>query len=281
MDADNYQKKEFVLLKNALINTITDFLDRGLPLRRITLVASLLKDCNVEVNEKNRLIQRILNEQKDDGGWVDCEDSAWALFFISGFNELDTQIKKSQKWLYDEKCSENGWGFCKRDKSCIPISSQILYFLSDLFPNPEFMLWVEQEWNKDINSPVNLNYKAAWYLISYCKFYHRINLSSELFATTLEYLIAEQRPDGSWGPWRDHPAHSECFITGISMAALALSYPLIKEKNIIASLKRGVQWVQKNQLENGLFPTHYIEEGSAWIFFGWCKANNIIEDNNS
>lgn len=278
MDADN---KELQTLKSELIHTISDFLNRGLPLRRITLVASLLKDCQVPTDENSRLTQRILNEQKSDGGWIDCEDTAWSLFLISDLNELDTQIQKSRRWLEDEKCIETGWGFCKRDKPCIPISAQILYFLTELFPNPDVMLWLAKEWKKDLNTLINLNYKAAWYLLAYYKFYNRINLSAELFAATIAYLITEQRPDGGWGPWKNHPAPSDCFITGISMAALAISYPLIKETKIITSLKNGIKWIKKNQLENGLFPTHYIEEGSAWLFFGWCKSNNIIDNIHS
>ena len=281
MDADNKFNKEFQTLKNALIQTITDFLDRGLPLRRIALVASLLEDCHVPIEEKNRLTQRILNEQNSDGGWIDCEDTAWSLFLISDLHEFDAQIKKSKQWLENEKSQEKGWGFCNRDKSCIPITAQILYFLTELFPNPESMRWLEKEWEKDLNAPVNLNYKAAWYLLAYHKFHDKIHLSSQLFEATLAYLIAEQRSDGSWGPWRKHPAPGDCFITGISMAALAISYPLIKEKKTLPSLKNSIQWIKKNQLENGLFPTHYIEEGSAWLFFGWCKANNIIDNTNS
>jgi hypothetical protein len=278
MDADN---KALQALKRALNHTIFDFLHRDLPLRRIALVASLLKDCHVEITEKNRLTQRIVTEQKSDGGWIDCEDTAWALFLISDINQLDIQIQKNRRWLDNEKCMEKGWGFCKRDKPCIPITAQILYFLTDLFPNTESVLWLEKVWEKDLNAPVNLNYKAAWYLLAYYKFHNKINLSDELFSATLAYLITEQRPDGSWGPWRDHPAPSDCFITGISMAALAISYPLIKEKKIVSSLKKGIHWIKKNQLKNGLFPTHYIEEGSAWLFFGWCKANSIIKNNNS
>jgi len=280
MDADNNLNKEFQKLKNALLHTISDFLNRGLSLRRIVLVASLLEDCHVPIEEKNRLIQRILNEQKNDGGWIDCEDTAWSLFLISDLHGLDAQIKKSRQWLENERSAENGWGFCNRDKSNIPISAQILYFLTELFPNPESMLWLEKEWEKDLNSPINLNYKAAWYLLAYHKFHDRINLSSQLFVATLEYLITEQRLNGSWGPWREHPAPGDCFITGISMAALAISYPLVKDNKIVSSLKSGIQWVKKKQLENGLFPTHYIEEGSDWLFFGWCKANNIMDNTN-
>lgn len=272
MGADSLHNYDFEKLRYALTEIIDDFINRRLPLRRVVLVASLLKDCHVEIKDQNRLNKQILNEQKSDGGWIDCEDSTWSLFCLLGLKEYDEKILKGQFWLENEKCENEGWGFCKRDRPCIPITAQVLYFLSILFSNSEAVVWFENEWKKDFNSPINLNYKAAWYLLAYNKVHDKINLSSELFASTIEYLINEQRIDGSWGPWRNHPAPGDCFITGICMAALSLSFPIIKEKKIIPSLISGIRWVKSIQLENGLFPTHYIEEGSAWIFFGWSKT---------
>jgi prenyltransferase beta subunit len=101
-------------------------------------------------------------------------------------------------------------------------------------------------------------------------------LSEELFNETIHYLVKEQRNDGGWGPWKNHPAQSDCFITGICMGALALSYSLNKDKIIIKSLRKGIPWVENNQLNNGLFPTHYIEEGSSWIFWGWSKTMDVL-----
>ncbi len=262
-------------LEKALVSTVSDFLVRRLPLRRILLVGSLLKHCQVELLEKQTLTERILSEQKSDGGWIDCEDTAWALYYLSCETECNNLIAKGIKWLDTERCENSGWGFCKRDESCIPITAQILFFIRNIPHCAEAASWLEKEWENDLASPINLNYKASWYLL--CYFALRSQpFSRDLFHETVDYLLREQRDDGSWGPWRCHPAPSECFITGICLGALAYSYELTKHGAIISALNRGIGWVTKKQLDNGLFPTHYIDEGSAWIFFGWKNAQETI-----
>ena len=277
MDADKTQA--FDNLSSSLINIIDVFLDRNLPLRRITLVSSLLNNCNIISPNNEKLLNRIMSEQKSDGGWIDCEDSAWALYCLSHNIDFEMNVKTGLSWLEKEKDNGKGWGFCKRDKSCIPITAQILYLLPHFHHDIEPIQWLEEEWNKDLTSPIQLNYKAAWYLLAYNGLQNKTSLSAELFDKTISYLLSEQREDGGWGPWKKHPAPTDCFITGICMAALALSYPISKDNKIVDSLTAGIQWVKNNQLENGLFPTHYIEEGSAWILFGWSKALNITMSN--
>lgn len=266
-------------LSSSLINIIDDFLDRNLPLRRITPVSSLLNNCNIVSPNNEKLLNRVISEQKGDGGWIDCEDTAWALYCLSHNMASQNYMEKGLLWLEKEKAEEGGWGFCSRDKSCIPITAQILYLLPHFHHDTAAVQWLEEEWNKDLKSPVNLNYKAAWYLLVYNTLKNETSLSAELFNKTLKYLLNEQREDGGWGPWKKHPAPSDYFITGICMAALALSYPISANNNIFDCLKAGIQWIENHQLENGLFPTHYIEEGSAWILFGWSKALNIIKRN--
>jgi hypothetical protein len=260
----------------SLINIIDDFLDRRLPLRRIIIVASLLKDCNIEIPPSYRIQNRLVRKQKDDGGWIDCEDTAWSLFYLSDKKKYENKFKNGLLWLESERNEKKGWGFCKRDQPCIPITAQILYLLSQYHLNHEACKWLENEWRKDILSPFKLNYKAAWYLLAYKSLVHTKLLSEELFNETIHYLVKEQRNGGSWGPWKNHPAKSDCFITGICMGALALSYSLVEDKIIIQSLKKGIHWAENNQLNNGLFPTHYIEEGSSWIFWGWSKTIDVL-----
>jgi len=62
------------------------------------------------------------------------------------------------------------------------------------------------------------------------------------------------------------------------MAALALSYTISRNKKIVTPLQKGLRWIKQVQLEDGLFPTHYIEEGSAWILFGWSKAITALKE---
>jgi len=56
---------------------------------------------------------------------------------------------------------------------------------------------------------------------------------------------------------------STSFCTGVVIRAL-LEYPDRIDLNVIAN---GLEWIEKNQLEEGLWPDHYIEEGSAWAFY--------------
>lgn len=277
MVADNF--KDLEKLHSILNEIIGDFLNRHLPLRRIILVSSLLKDCKLESPENAKIINRLIKEQKADGGWIDCEDTAWAIYYLSNIKKYRNNIEKGLLWLENEKYKHKGWGFCKRDQPCIPITAQILYLLPHFHKTLEPVRWLENEWKIDLASPINLNYKAAWYLLVYYSFQNKTSLSTELFNKTINYLLSEQRENGGWGPWEKHPAPTDCFITGICMAALSLSYPISGDNKIVDSLMAGIQWIKNNQLENGLFPTHYIEEGAAWILFGWSKALNIIVRN--
>lgn len=277
MDADNRQNLK--KLSSTLNEIIGDFLDRSLPLRRIILVSSLFKNCKIESSYNERIIDRLIKEQKVDGGWIDCEDTAWSIYYLSHIKKYRDNVEKGLLWLKEEKIENKGWGFCKRDYPCIPITSQILYLLPYFHQTVEIVLWLENEWKKDMTSPIKLNYKAAWYLLVYMNHQKNVNLSMELFHNTISYLLREQRKNGSWGPWKEHPAQSECFITGICLAALAFSYSISQDIKIINCIIKGVNWIKDNQLKNGLFPTHYIEEGSAWILFGWSKALATIEKN--
>jgi prenyltransferase beta subunit len=142
--------------------------------------------------------------------------------------------------------------------------------------NNHVISWLENEWLKDLDSATNLNYKGAWYLLVYCKLYKDYSLSSVLFNRTVDYLVNEQREDGGWGPWKNHPAPTDSFITGITSAALADACVINRTQQIEGVFYKSIKWFQNNQLENGLFPTHYIEEGSAWCYLGWNKAYNCL-----
>ncbi len=276
MGVDNIEY--FNKLSLALINTTHDLLNRHLPLRRIVLVASIFKNCNIIFPYSKELTACIVSEQKEDGGWVDCEDTAWSLCCLASKEDAEAEFARGCTWLENEQTKSSGWGFCARDNPCIPITAQIIYFLPKSQPFSQAYYWLEEEWHKDLQAPVNLNYKGAWYLLAFYKLQKALNLSHRLFTKTVDYLIREQRDNGSWGPWRNHPAPDECFITGICMAALSLSYTISPNKKIVSSLRKGIRWIKQVQLGNGLYPTHYIEEGSAWILFGWSKAIAVLRE---
>jgi len=101
MAADNNQRVN--KLYSALINIIYDFLDRRLPLRRIIIVASLLKHCNIVIPTCDKIQNRLVRKQNDDGGWVDCEDTAWSLFYLSDKEKYENKFKNGMLWLESER----------------------------------------------------------------------------------------------------------------------------------------------------------------------------------
>ncbi len=89
-----------------------------------------------------------------------------------------------------------------------------------------------------------------------------------LIEDTYSFLAHEQNKDGGFGPWKDHPIGSDPWSTGIGLLGL-LSYPELVKREVI---EKAVNWLAKNQLPNGLWPYHYIEEGSAYAYWGLVEA---------
>jgi hypothetical protein len=82
----------------------------------------------------------------------------------------------------------------------------------------------------------------------------------QLFSDTVDWLSHQQNEDSGFGPFRGQPIGSTPFNTGVAITGL-LQYPEKAERTTIAN---GIKWIEENQLDDGLWPDHYIEEGSAW-----------------
>ncbi len=256
---------------NALVSTLADFLTRKLPHRRAARLAGLLLFTGVDANTaawREDLARRLASEQQSDGGWVDCEDTAWCSHVLGALGGDPENRRRGVAWVAAER-SGDGWGYCRRDVPCIPITAQVHLLLPELRDHRS-ETWLREVWARDLSGPVRLSYKAAWYLLARGGAAEDTDLAKE----TVEYLIADQRADGGWGPWRDHPAASDCLSTGIAMWAL-VQQP--HDAVTTEALVRAARWCEVHRLANGLFPTHYIEEGSAWVHLGWAAALRSLE----
>ena len=98
-----------------------------------------------------------------------------------------------------------------------------------------------------------------------------------LIKDTYSFLHDEQNEDGGFGPWKDHPIGSDPWSTGIVLLGL-LSYPGLVKREII---ERSINWLAENQLPNGLWPYHYIEEGSAYAYWGLVEALKFLSRESS
>jgi len=250
----------------ALRGILDDFLERRLPHRRVARLAGLLLHDGVapDARQSTWVVRQLLDLQQPDGGWVDCEDTAWCAYVLRELAPADTRAyEHASEWLAAERAG-GAWGYCHRDEPCIPITATVRLLLSSLRDEPS-AAWLRDTWAADLEGPFQLSYKAAWYLLARGE----EAADRDLAERTVAHLVSDQREDGGWGPWRDHPAPTDCFSTGIAMWALADRGP---GDSVTTTLDRAVEWCARSRLETGLFPTHFIEEGSAWLLLGWSAA---------
>jgi len=215
----------------------------------------------------NQVAEYIVNRQENDGGWIDVEETLFAVKFLSIIgNSFGSQITKGKNWLLSQRNTDGGWGRTNRDMSRIPITGLILYLLPE-FSDQKAINWIKNEWRKDFQSITKLTYKGAFFLLGL----FASNISADncyLIKETYSFLTDEQNGDGGFGPWKDHPIGSDPWSTGIVLLGL-LSYPDLIDREVI---ERTVNWLAENQLPNGLWPYHYIEEGSAYAYWGLVEA---------
>jgi prenyltransferase beta subunit len=134
------------------------------------------------------------------------------------------------------------------------------------------VLWLETEWRKDLSAEVKLTYKGALTLKAFasadCK-----PKDLDLIPATVKYLLDEQNEDGGFGPWKDHPIGSEPWSTGTALIGLTAWPELLKPE----AVERALAWLARVQLPNGLWPCHYIEEGSAYCYWGAVEAMKYLK----
>lgn len=267
---------EQIPIKNGIISLssiITRYLEKELDLERILKVALILIKSGANKNNHifSNVAQTCLNQQKNDGGWVSVEDSMWSTSFLKEFSKYSEEYSFGLEWLKSQQLFCHAWGKTKRDTGRIPLTAQLLFLLPEL-SSVESLSWLEQEWKKDFLNDPKLTYKSAFSLTAWKS--NNYILTDETFLTdTLKWLASEQNDDFGWGPWRGHPVGSSPFCTGVALVGL-LQYPDLVDRQVIVN---GLEWIRKKQLPNGLWPDHYIEEGSAWCFYALTEGYRFLK----
>ncbi len=256
----------------ALFLVLRQYLEKQIELERIVRVAVLLMKSGVNQNNSifREMAKRCLTEQKDDGGWIGVEDSVWCVAFLKGFEEYSQAYKSGLDWLKVQKLKNGGWGRTNRDIGRIPITGTLLYLLPEL-SNVDSLRWLEGEWKREFDLNPKLTYKSAFTLMAF-KRSDRQFLDTHLLNDTLDWLTSQQNEDYGWGYCLGHPVGSTPFSTGVAITGL-LQYPDKIDQNVIAN---GLKWIEKNQLEEGLWPDHYIEEGSIWAFYALTEGYKFL-----
>lgn len=237
---------------------LTEMNRKNIELVRITKTASLLMQSGVSINSiPSIIVERCLQEQNTDGGWVGVLDTMWNVFFLKKINEsqFHNQIKAGEKFLLDQKNKDGLWGRSKRDISRIPVTGLMLYLLPEL-GQKDILKNIEILWCTEKNS---LTYKAAYILMVFRKTGHNPD-NDALIPETVAWLAANQKEDGGFSPWKEHPVISDVFCTAIATLGL-LQYREIVDPTIFEG---AFQWLIKNQMNNGIWRFHEIEDGASW-----------------
>lgn len=250
------------------LNTLLRQLIRHeIELFRISRTVSLMLLGGLSPNSVPEIIcERVLKEQRPDGGWVGPDDSMWIVLFLKliGMGNSNCCIS-GINYLKNNK-QENCWGRSSRDIPRIPVTGRILFFLPELNTkeNLENLLFL---WQKEKNS---LTYKAAFTIMACSK--AQVPCSNDLIHSAATWLQNQQNDDGGFGPWKNHPAGSDIFCTSVAMLALAQNDSI---PNVANTLSKAFTWMSKSQLPNGLWPYHQIEDGASWAFFALDYINGL------
>jgi len=253
-----------------------DFLSKGIELTRVCRLAVLLEKSGVNSDTilYRNLAKKCIVTQRDDGGWMDVLETVWCSTLVNLFIEFSEQVEKALKWLRGHRCKSGGWGKSIRDFGRIPLTGLLLYLLPQLSSDDD-LKWLENKWYQEQKLEPCLTYKAAFTLMAFSKNNYKPG-NHDLISKTVCWLIDQQNNDGGWGPWKGHPVGSDPFCTGISIVGL-LQYP---DKISSKVLWKALKWLKEKQLPNGLWPYHYIEEGSSWALYSLVMGYSFFRKKN-
>ncbi|MBW1795164.1 MAG: terpene cyclase/mutase family protein [Deltaproteobacteria bacterium] len=256
----SYKEPDLTTATMALIRAANDAPEIG----RRALAAYVL----CQHNQSMPLItdEEIRESQHSDGGWTNVPETVLFAGLCRLRPVLQDCYDAALSWLRSVRMTDGGWGTSGRDISRIPITGLLLHLLPG-FSDKKAANWLNNEWRKDFGGSTRLTYKGACFLLGLRAF--SVTASDcPLIKETYSFLAAEQNEDGGFGPWKDHPIGSDPWSTGIVLLGL-LSYDDLIDKKVI---ERAVDWLAETQLPNGLWPYHYIDEGSAYAYWGLVEA---------
>jgi len=261
------------LLSKNTVPSLTKHLEGGLDKYLEVLRIARIGTCLLLTggHQNNRVIVKsahsILGVQQKDGGWINTEETIWCLAFLKRAGQsTEKYFKSGLLWLQIQRHHDGGWGKTIRDIPRIPVTGLLLQLLPEL-SDSKAVSWLKDVWEKDFKSDTRLTYKGGFFLLGLSASGISAN-DCPLIKETYTYLFEEQNENGGFGPWKDHPIGSDPWSTGIVLLGL-LSYPELAKRSVI---EKTVKWLAETQLPNGLWPCHYIEEGSAYAYWGLVEA---------
>ncbi|MDR2116216.1 MAG: terpene cyclase/mutase family protein [Planctomycetaceae bacterium] len=255
----------------SLLNMVWAMFRKGIENARIVKAAVFLLMSGVSPSCIDReIVESVANAQRKDGGFIGTSDTVAGVRFLQFYPEYKNNIQMGLEWLQNLSNENGGWGRSKRDMHRIPSTGFALWMLPELSQNePKHLQWLEQTWLSERNG---LTYKAAYTLMAFAKNKY-IPRNEKLIAETQDWLASQQKSNGGFAPWKDHPVETDIFCTAVSTLGL-LAYPNEKYyTNILASYR----YMCDTQLTNGIWRFHEIEDGASWGLLAMSEAEKLIE----
>ena len=248
---------------------VNDALSRSLETIRIARAAHALLLSGIAGSDD--LIQRAINffarRQRPDGGWSDPEETAWAIRCISLVRgQNDTSVQSALQWTNGMRKSGGGWGIHARDQARIRTTALISALMPTVI-KVEDIDWLLDEWRKDFAGPVQLSYKAGFFLLSMPS-----NRDNDLIGKTISHLAEDQNDDGGFGPWKGHPIGSDPWSTGVVLWGLSKWIDHVDTMVI----EKALDWLRKTQLPSGYWPYHYLDDGTSLALIGAVSAMKAL-----
>jgi len=216
----------------------------------------------------NNITKRVLNLQNKDGGWTSIVDTMWNIKYLELLNNIkhNPTISKGKEFINLQKNKKELWGRSKRDFSRIPVTG-ILFYLFPEFATKHNLKLLEELWESELNSIV---YKAGYSLMAYKKNNY---FPQEQIKKTCEWLCENQRDNGGFAPWLEHPVDANVFCSSIASLGL-LQYPEYIDKNVFL---KAYDWFNCNRLASGLWKYHEIEDGASWGIYAITELKKQLQ----
>jgi len=214
------------------------------------------------------------SRQQQDGGMGDPEETAWSAAFLARCGAAAGEAgERACAWLRSAQRPGGGWGRSERDVSRIPTTA-LVAVLAPSVAEQSSLAWLQDEWRRDLRGPVQLTYKAGFFLLAMGAV--QAVPDATLVEETILHLSRDRNDDGGFGPWRGHPAGSDPWSTGVVLWGLAHWAAQVDA----TVLNGALEWLGESRLRCGVWPYHYLDDGASLALLGIHAASRALKGEN-
>ena len=255
----------------SLLNMCNEMFRKNIEIRRITKTCTLLLMSGLSPNDiPKKIVDKCLESQHDDGGFIGNTDTLWNIKFLEFYPQYKNEREKAISWFLANNGDEEGFGRSKRDMHRIPVTGLALYLLPEIATERN-LEWLENTWSSELNS---LTYKAAYTILAFNKNKYKTKTNEALLYETAKWLSDQQEASGGFAPWRNHPVGENVYCTSVALLALIS----MNDTSYRETIEKAYVYLCKTQLNSGVWAYHEIEDGASWGLYALSQAERYLED---